>query len=159
MKTETKKIAELIPRPTTKTSCAMSRKESPGAIMKNSDGEMSISIFGGCPASPDEIAVGMKRLKVAFPKMDNAFFNLLAERVMDNGFSSERLKHAINHVLDNFQYKELNISDIIRFDRRARLYSYNEVCYLVLKGQASFADFERRVINGAVYRVLKTEMT
>lgn len=126
--------------------------------MKNSSGEMSVSLYNGRSADPNEIAVGMKRLKVAFPKMDNAFFNLLAERVMDNGFSSERLKHAINHVLDNFQYKELNISDIIRFDKRVRLYSYNEVCVLVSKGQASFTDFEKREINGTVYRVLKSEL-
>lgn len=119
---------------------------------------MSVSLYNGRPADPNEIAVGMKRLKVAFPKMDNAFFNLLAERVMDNGFSSERLKHAINHVLDNFQYKELNISDIIRFDKRVRLYSYNEVCVLVSKGLASFTDFEKREINGTVYRVLKSEL-
>lgn len=126
--------------------------------MKNSNGEMSVSLYNGRSADPNEIAVGMKRLKVAFPKMDNAFFNLLAERVMDNGFSSERLKHAINHVLDNFQYKELNISDIIRFDKRVRLYSYNEVCVLVSKGLASFTDFEKREINGTVYRVLKSEL-
>ncbi len=119
---------------------------------------MSVSLYNGRSADPNEIAVGMKRLKVAFPKMDNAFFNLLAERVMDNGFSSERLKHAINHVLDNFQYKELNISDIIRFDKRVRLYSYNEVCVLVSKGLASFTDFEKREINGTVYRVLKSEL-
>lgn len=126
--------------------------------MKNSNGEMSVSLYNGRSADPNEIAVGMKRLKVAFPKMDNAFFNLLAERVMDNGFSSERLKHAINHVLDHFQYKELNISDIIRFDKRVRLYSYNEVCILVSKGLASFTDFEKREINGTVYRVLKSEL-
>lgn len=156
----TTKIAEILSlaQMETKTSCEISLRESPGAIMKNSNGEMSVSLYNGRSADPNEIAVGMKRLKVAFPKMDNAFFNLLAERVMDNGFSSERLKHAINHVLDNFQYKELNISDIIRFDKRVRLYSYNEVCVLVSKGQASFTDFEKREINGTVYRVLKSEL-
>lgn len=156
----TTKIAEILSlaQMETKTSCEISLRESPGAIMKNSNGEMSVSLYNGRSADPSEVAVGMKRLKVAFPKMDNAFFNLLAERVMDNGFSSERLKHAINHVLDNFQYKELNISDIIRFDKRVRLYSYNEVCVLVSKGQASFTDFEKREINGTVYRVLKSEL-
>lgn len=156
----TTKIAEILSlaQMETKNSCEISLRESPGAIMKNSNGEMSVSLYNGRSADPNEIAVGMKRLKVAFPKMGNEFFNLLAERVMDNGFSSERLKHAINHVLDNFQYKELNISDIIRFDKRVRLYSYNEVCVLVSKGQASFADFEKREINGTVYRVLKSEL-
>lgn len=119
---------------------------------------MSVSLYNGRSADPNEIAVGMKRLKVAFPKMDNAFFNLLAERVMDNGFSSERLKHAINHVLDNFQYKELNISDIIRFDKQVRLYSYNEASCMVTEGKAAFSDFSKREIDGTVYLILKTDL-
>ena len=156
----TTKIAELLPLEMmeTKTSCEISLRESPGAITKSNNGEMSVSIYSGKAAMPKEVAVGMKRLKVAFPKMGDEFFNILAERVVDNGFSSERLKHAINHVLDNFQYKELNISDIIRFDKRVRLYSYNEVCVLVSKGQASFNDFEKKEINGNIYRILKTDL-
>ena len=156
----TTKIAEILSlaQMETKTSCEISMRESPGAIMKNSNGEMSVSLYNGRSADPSEVAVGMKRLKVAFPKMDNAFFNLLAERVMDNGFSSERLKHAINHVLDNFQYKELNISDIIRFDKRVRLYSYNEASCMVTEGKAAFSDFSKREIDGTVYLILKTDL-
>ena len=121
--------------------------------MKSSDGSLMVSLYQGGEASGTDIAVSMKRLQTAFPKMDNAFFNLLAERVLDNGFTAERLKDAVNHVLDNFQYKELNISDIIRFDRRAKLYTYGEVCQLVTSGKAGWEDFEKREIGGKVYRV------
>ena len=88
----TTKIAEILSlaQMETKTSCEISLRESPGAIMKNSNGEMSVSLYNGRSADPNEIAVGMKRLKVAFPKMDNAFFNLLAERVMYWTISSIR---------------------------------------------------------------------
>lgn len=158
MTTEAKKIAELIPQMTTKTSCAMLRQESPAAITKSSDGQMAVSLYQDNDASPNEVAVSIKRLELAFPKMERGFFDLLAERIIANSFTSERLKDAINHVLDNFQYKELNISDIIRFDKRARLYSYNEVCVMVSKGQASFTDFEKREIDGTVYRVLKKDL-
>lgn len=102
----------------------------------------------------------MNRLKAAFPKMsDNKeFFNLLSERVVANGFSNERLKDAVNHVLDNFQYKELVISDIIKFDRRVKLYTYGEVVNMVTKGNATWVDFEIRKINGNHFRIKKTDL-
>ena len=126
--------------------------------MKSSNGEMEVSLYRDAEPSPAEIAISMKRLQVAFPKMEPAFFNLLAERIMGNGFTAERLKDAVNHVLDNFQYKELNISDIIRFDRRAKLYTYSEVCQLVTAGKAVMEDFEMREINGTVFRIKKADL-
>lgn len=120
---------------------------------------MSISVYSsGKAATPQEVAIGIKKLKIAFPRMGNEFFNLLAERLVDNGFTSDRLKHAINHVLDNFQYKELNISDIIRYDRRVRLYTHNEASRMVTEGKAAFADFEIREIGGTYYRILRTDL-
>ncbi len=46
---------------------------------------------------------------------------------MANGFTDKRLQDAVNYVIDNFQYKELNVSDIIRFDKYLKLYSYDEM--------------------------------
>lgn len=86
------------------------------------------------------------------------FFNLLSERVVANGFSNERLKDAINHILDNFQYKELVISDIIKFDRKVKLYTYSEVVNMVTKGSATWPDFEIREINGNHFRVKKADL-
>ena len=153
------KIAELIPQLTaTRSSCETLQKASPAPILKSSNGEMAVSLYRDAEPSPAEIAVSMKRLQVAFPKMEPAFFNLLAERIMGNGFTAERLKDAVNHMLDNFQYKELNISDIIRFDRRAKLYTYIEVCQLVTSGKAVWEDFEKREINGTVFRIKKADL-
>ena len=87
---------------------------------------MAVSLYRDSEPSPAEVAVSMKRLQVAFPKMEPAFFNLLAERVMNNGFTAERLKDAVTHLHDNFQNKELNISDIIRLYRRAKLNTNKE---------------------------------
>lgn len=117
-----------------------------------------MSLYRDAAASPADVAVAMGRLRAAFPKMGNEFFNLLAERVTATGFTSERLRDAVNHVLDTFRYKELNISDIISFDRRARLYGYNEVCTMVSKGEAAFADFVTREVGGRVWRVRKSEL-
>lgn len=125
--------------------------------LKSNNGEYSISIYSG-PLEPANLAQNMNRLKASFPKMSNEFFNVLAERIVANGFSNERLKAAVNHILDNFQYKELTVSDIIRFDKRVKLYTYNEVCMMVTKNQASFDDFVVKEINGEYFRIKKTEI-
>lgn len=152
------KIAELLPKTMTQNSCAMSQQESHVVCTKDSSGQMAVSLYRDNEASPRDIAISMKRLELAFPKMEKGFFDLLAERVIANGFTASRLKDAVNHVLDNFQYKELNISDIIRFDRRVKLYTYSEVCQLVTSGKAVWEDFEKREINGTVFRIKKTDL-
>lgn len=78
---------------------------------------------------PNEIqlqqAVG--KLMIAFPKMSKEFFILLSEYLLKEKFTEERLKDAVDNVICKFQYKELNISDIISFDKRVKLYTYNDV--------------------------------
>lgn len=109
-------------------------------------------------ASPKDIAIAIRKLQYAFPKMENAFFDILTERIVDNGFTRDRLQDSVNNVLDNFCYKELNIADVIKFDKRVKLYSYAEACSLVTSGKASFEDFEIREINGKKYRVKKIDL-
>ena len=123
------------------SSCEISQKESPEQITKSQSKECSISLYGGEPAGAQEIAESISRLMDAFPKMENEFFNLLSERVRANKFTTKRLNDAINHLIDNFNYKELNIADIVKFDKKVKLYSYNDVCNMVSKGEASFTDF------------------
>lgn len=126
--------------------------------MKSQSKECSISLYGGKPAGAQDIAVSISRLMVAFPKMENDFFNLLSERVRANKFTTKRLNDAINHLIDNFNYKELNIADIVKFDKKVKLYSYNDVCKMVSKGEASFTDFAIKEIDGTHYRVKKTDL-
>lgn len=142
-----------------RTSQEVSRRELPVRITKDINGTSEISLYSG-PLEPNVVLQSMNRLASAFPKMkDNVdFFNLLSERVVANGFSNERLKDAINHILDNFQYKELVISDIIKFDRKVKLYTYSEVVSMVTKGLATWPDFEIREINGNHFRVKKADL-
>lgn len=125
--------------------------------MQESKGGSSISLYKGAPAEPSDIAVAVKRLQTAFPKMETGFFNLLAERLIDHGFTAERLRDAVNNVVDTFRYKELSIADVLGYDKRARLYTYNEACCMVQKGANDWTDFEIREIGGKPYRTLKSE--
>jgi len=96
------------------------------------------------------------KLFIAFPKMDTGFWDLLSERIVANGFTKERLKNAVEYVLDNFAYKELNISDIIRFDKRVKLYTFNEL--YKIEGQVPHPDYEKRIINEKVFYVKKNDL-
>lgn len=102
------------------------------------------------------IAKSMRKLQSAFPKQSKEFFNVLAERLIANGFTDERLADAVNNLIDNFQYKELNISDIVRFDKRMRLYSYKEACRLVTEEGYEFGkDLQRVDMDDKVYWIMK----
>lgn len=90
-------------------------------------GKAELSIFDSTPASFQQIGVSVAKLSVAFPSMSEAFFNLLAERIAKKGISAERLEYAVNHVIDNFSYKHLNISDIMSIDRKVEVMSYTEM--------------------------------
>lgn len=117
-----------------------------------------VSLYSGGVLTDTCIAINLKKLKEAFPKMQPSFFNLLSERIIANGFTDQRLIDSVNHVIDNFEFKELNVSDIIKFDRKAKMYTYSEVAEMVTTGKASFDDFEKREINGRIYRIKKTDL-
>lgn len=90
--------------------------------------------------------------------MRTEFFDLLAERIVGQGFSDARLTDAVNHVIDNFQYKELNVSDVIGFDKRVKYYTQPEVCDLSCEKGYKWEDFTKRMINGTYYWVLNRDL-
>lgn len=108
-----------------------------------SDGTKSVSLYVADNLSDVGIAKNLKKLQIAFPKQSVEFFNVLAERLIANGFTDERIKDAVNHIIDSFQYKELNISDIIKFDKRIKLYSHSDICNEIHNNRVSFSDFEK----------------
>jgi hypothetical protein len=126
-------------------------------LIKQTDRGQELSLYGDAQAEPKEIAVAVKKLSVAFPKQQPEFWTVLAERICANGFSGARLKDAVGYVLDNFQYKELNIADIIRFDRRVKLYTGRELVEAQMNG-VHCSEFEARELNGMKFWVLKSDL-
>ena len=106
----------------------------------------------------DHVAEGISRLQAAFPRMNKEFFSLLFERIDENQFTIKRLEDAINHVIDNFPYREINISDIISYDKKIKLHTYNEVCDFVVSKGLKFDDFEKQTHNGKVYWIRKVDL-
>jgi hypothetical protein len=126
-------------------------------IRKTVDGGCQISLYDGPPVSENAIAVQTARLKAAFPKMEKLFFDILAERIVENDFTEKRLKDAVNSVIDNFRYKELTVSDIIGFDRRVKLYTGNEFVNAQMRG-IHCSEFEMREIEGIKFWILREDL-
>lgn len=104
---------------------------------------MVMSVYNDSLPTEQQQAQAISRLKVAFPKQSAEFFALMIERVTANGFTAQRLKDAVNYCIDNFQYKELNISDIVRYDRHRKLITYAQLCDLVTSKGEKQSNYER----------------
>jgi hypothetical protein len=126
--------------------------------LKRVDNSLELSLYGDELATAADIASGIGRLRIAFPRTGDDFFNLLAERVVEKDFTGEQLRDAVNRVIDTFKYKELNISDVIQFDRRVKLYSYNEMCHVIYKESITMDDFEMKKIDGKNYWIRKSDI-
>ena len=119
-----------------------------------------VSIYHkGKKATQEQLTRNIAKLEMAFPKMQGEFFKILLERIDANNFSNKRLENAVNYVIDKFQYKELNVADIISWDRKINIYTYSQICNLIQKSMINgFDDTEIREINGTKYWVLKRDL-
>lgn len=97
--------------------------------------------------SPNVLGEQLLKLKIAFPSRSDEFFNVLAERIVANGFTDRRLKDAVSKVIDSFSFKEFNVSDIVSFDKRVKLYTYSELGDMISKGYR-MEDFEIKKVDG-----------
>ena len=70
------------------------------------------------------------KIRQAFPALPKEFFDILSDRIIDNKFSDKRLIDAAKHVIDNCIYPTPTIAQFIAFDRRIKLYDYNQVLKL-----------------------------
>lgn len=158
---ETKTLGELLPAALDQlrtNSTPQLKSDSPLPQLRKTDSGFELSLYTDDVPKNSDFKTAANRLSIAFPKMTKEFFLLLTEFVAKEKFTAKRLEDSVNHVIANFQYKELNISDIMKFDRRAKLYTYLEVCEMWTKHRATVDDFEKRRINGTVYWVKKTDL-
>ena len=60
----------------------------------------------------------IKKIRDAFPGLPTGFFNIFQDRLKDHKFCDERLKDAVNYVIDNCQYPNPQIADFITYDKK-----------------------------------------
>lgn len=87
--------------------------------------KQEISIYSG-ELTKECVAVNLMKVKNAFPALSQEFYNIFAERVKDNHFSNQRLTDAVQYVIDNCIYPQPTIAQFISFDKKIRLYTYEQ---------------------------------
>ena len=124
----------------------------------------SLTVYRDRKATADDVKMGIGKLDAAFPnsfKTENEktkFYAILTEMVIRQGLSSKQLSDAIYNCLVNCKtYKQINISDIVGYDKRLKLYGYNEMCVMVTKGEAEMSDFYRVKIRDKYFYIKKSE--
>lgn len=127
-------------------------------IIKTDDHSTAISLYSDDMADKADVAGALNILNAAFPRAfssadeRNAFFALLASRVIDNGFTKKRLKDAIYHFIDTGKaFKQILISDIISFDKLSKIMTYNEACEYVQHKDITLSDLSKIKIDGKIY--------
>ncbi|MCL1942003.1 MAG: hypothetical protein FWF54_00395 [Candidatus Azobacteroides sp.] len=125
--------------------------------VRTDGGTLELSLYADEFPTVEDFMAASNRLSIAFPKMTKEFFVLLTEFAVKHEFTAERLSDAVNHVIADFRYRELNISDIIRYDRRVKLYTAGEFMKAQMSGTHP-SEFEKREIDGKIYRVLKADL-
>lgn len=109
-------------------------------ILKTNNLEISVyrgELTKGCLIEQSE------KIMKAFPKFAGTI-SILKERLKANGFTDERLKAAVDHVIDTYTGfgKEPNIADFIQYDKKVKVYTYNEIIAMEGSGD-KFARFTK----------------
>ena len=129
-------------------------------IINEKEGCCEISKYNDSPMTAEDSVVVIKKLTTAFPSQSRDFFLLLLERMMANGFTKDRCADAVNHIIDNFAYKQINIADVIKFDKKRKVYTYGQMCAkLICNGgtEKSTDSFRKVEIDGRTYWFLPGE--
>lgn len=66
-------------------------------------------------------------LKSAFPDLNEGFHSVFADRINELGIGNKRLKDSINYVIDNCVYPKPTIAQFLSFDKKIKLYTYNQM--------------------------------
>ena len=77
--------------------------------------------------NPVNAAKTVMKLNKAFPNLGSDFVSILSERVKELKISDQRLLDSVNYLIDNYHYPTMTIADIVSYDKKIKLLTYDEV--------------------------------
>ena len=96
--------------------------------LKRGDDCFEVSIYTGELTNEGLVNAAMN-LKKAFPQLSAGFIDIFNDRIKENGYSDQRLKDAISHVIDNCVYPTPTIAQFISYDKKMKLYNFFGVLF------------------------------
>ena len=123
------------------------------SLVKKDDVGSYLSVYTDAQTI-EGVVMAVARLKQAFPSLEKGFYNILTDRVKEKGLTDAQIMDSVNHVIDTCEYPTPVIGKFLGYDKKQRLYTYNEISDLVHKGE-SMDYFEIKEVEGKKWWVRK----
>ena len=119
----------------------------------------TLSVYGEGVFSKDTFIKNIKDLQQAFPQLPVGFYDTLHDRLVENGFTDQRLSDAIGNVIDTCVYPIPTIANIISWDRMIKRYTHNQMCDMAIQFGAGIWDSHLCVecVENRVYWISKAD--
>lgn len=78
-------------------------------------------------------------------------------RVKEKGLTDQQIMDSVNNVIDTCEYPTPVIGKFLSFDKKMRLYTYNEILTKVDQGE-SFNYYQAKEIEGIKWWIKKDEL-
>ena len=88
--------------------------------------ETEVSVYGKGKVTSNCLALGIVKLKRAFPKLNEGWYLILEEMLDEERFTDQRLNDAINNLIKTCAYPEPTIANILSYDKKAKFWTYDE---------------------------------
>jgi len=103
-------------------------QQTPSLVKKDKHYELSIY---NDSLTPECLSSQIAKVFKAFPNIDDKdYFNILKERFIKNNFTDNRVKDAVNHVIDTCVYPKPAIAEFLQYDKSIKLLTYNQYAQL-----------------------------
>ena len=119
-------MGKLAKRDVPSTSLGVRLKSISPTLIRRKTDSFEVSVYSG-KLTQIGIPESMAKLKKSFKTLDNGFFDVLSDRILENNFSDEKLKASINHVIDNCIYPSPTIAQFLNYDKTISVYSYDDM--------------------------------
>ena len=117
-----------------------SRENLDTSLIRKTD-NFEISVYSG-EITKICIAENIAKLKLAFPSLELNFYEIFSDRIIANGFSNDRLKDAVNSVIDNCVFPSPTIAQFIAYDKHIKIYSYLDITKMLQYDAKPFETYK-----------------
>ena len=124
-----------------------------------------VTMYKGLPATNQELQVQIDKLRRNYTQMKPDFFATLANELMAEKWTAERIKDAVTHVMRTKTGGFLSVADIFSYDKPMKLYNYSGYQWLINNRRATDkdgcgeqSDFGKITVDGKVFFYLKKDI-
>lgn len=133
-------------------------------IRQVSDIKFEVTTYKGAPATNEQLAAQVERLRKNYTQMAPDFFATLIGELTNDKWPAARITDAVSHVLRTKTGGFISIADIFNFDKPMRLYNHAGYCWMIHNQRAKDnpdpekSDFGMIKIAGKVFWYLKKDL-